>query len=1094
MANRFYQIIAFTIFFFGCSQTVLKAGNDKLSDAVSCFKDIPDNARTKTWWFHGETETTKEGITADLEAFKKAGIGGVIYYDQSHGKAENAFDGFSEKWWEMFRFAASEAKRVGLTFEVHVSNGYVAGGTWITDEYSMKRLVSTELLLEGGKHFEGKTEAPVNKYNFYKDVAVLAFPAPEGVGVSSSNQPVEITSNQADIDLKNLFDTKSDKLSKISAHAPDKPVYINLEFDKPFTARGITYQAGPRGKATTSATNVPAPPQETFVGTGYRILPDLGQLEVSQDGINYTKVCNLKPVYKAHESWRQKTISFAAVKGKYFRLNLHDWWETSGETTDMQLGNVVLNSAAKVDQWEEKAGLYTEYIENDRTPVYSRQESIDYKSVINLTDKMSSDGTLKWDVPPGKWMVMRFAYVPTGSNTKHGRINQIGRECDKLSAKAAELHWNNYVQVMIDSLQASNIGNLSGVAMDSHEAGSQNWTDDFINEFTARRRYNPTLYLPAMMGYVVNDVETSKGFLFDIRRNIADMIADNYYGTFERLCNKNGLTFTAQAIGNALCIVGDPIQAKSKVSKPQGEFWAIHPDGNYDIKESSSAAHLYNKPIASGEAFTDTKYNHSPAYLKSLADYAFAFGINEFVICASPFQPWLDKIPGSTGGGRQYAINRNNTWWDYSQPFWDYQARNAHILRAGKSSIDLCVYLGENAPVKILSYRLPDIPGGFDLDAFTSHALHSRMSAKNGLITLPDGVGYKMMVLPRNSNVPYAALEKIANMVKDGIKIYGAKPVMSESFIDHDSLQAYEKLADELWGMNPSERAFNNVGNGTVYWGMSLQEALKMAKVDPDIAMQKGNTKDNKIYFTHRSLTDAEIYFLDNHKDSVEDDLFTFSAKGKYAQLWNTVTGKRYSLPISDHTGSSVSIPLCFAARESYFVVITDKKEDLKNVVWSRADKDVTLLNNDWTVFFNPASSGPGEVKFRKLQDWTKNSIPGIKYYSGTAVYKRNFQLKPSGKRVLIDLGNPDFIAKVFVNGRDAGIVWCSPWQLDITDYIKKGENTLEIHVANSLVNRMIYDASLPESKRVTFSYPQIMKPEDAMEPSGLKQVKIIIR
>jgi hypothetical protein len=224
---------------------------------------------------------------------------------------------------------------------------------------------------------------------------------------------------------------------------------------------------------------------------------------------------------------------------------------------------------------------------------------------------MSPDGTLKWEVPAGRWMVMRFAYVPTGSNTKHGRKNLMGRECDKLSVEAAEYHWNHYVQVIIDSLKSSNSGNLSGVAMDSHEAGAQNWTDDFIQEFISRQGYDPTLYLPAMMGYVINDVETSNGFLFDIRRNIADMISDNYYGTFERLCNDNGLIFTAQAIGNALCIVGDPIQAKSKVSKPQGEFWPIHPDGNYDIKESSSAAHLYNKPIASAEAFTDAKYFHS---------------------------------------------------------------------------------------------------------------------------------------------------------------------------------------------------------------------------------------------------------------------------------------------------------------------------------------------------------------------------------------------------------------------------------------------------------------------------------------------------
>lgn len=171
------------------------------------------------------------------------------------------------------------------------------------------------------------------------------------------------------------------------------------------------------------------------------------------------------------------------------------------------------------------------------------------------------------------------------------------------------------------------------------------------------------------------------------------------------------------------CACGRPHTGERPGVEPQGEFWAIHPDGNYDIKESSSAAHLYGKSIASGEAFTDAQFSHSLAYIKSLADYAYCFGINEFVVCASAYQPWTDCIPGSTGGGRHYCLNRNNTFWEYSRGFWDYQSRSAYVMRQGRPVIDLAVYLGENAPVKILTYRLPDIPSGYDFDAFTSDAL-----------------------------------------------------------------------------------------------------------------------------------------------------------------------------------------------------------------------------------------------------------------------------------------------------------------------------------------------------------------------------------
>lgn len=1073
----------------GCAE---KKGHitENLSDALYGFENIQDSARTKVWWFHGETETTKEGITADLEAYKEAGVGGVVYYDQTHWKMENALPAFSTEWWEMLRFSAEEAKRLGLTFELNISNGFVAGGPWITDELGMKRLAASELRIKGGRFFEGNLEAPKNRYDFYKDVAVLAFPVQEETGTSRTEK-VKVSSNIPGMEVENIFNPQSKSLTQIPANSKGN-VYINMEFADDFTARSLTYEAYPQVRVRTSATNIPGPPGEVFVGTGYRVLPNFGQLEVSEDGVHYKKVCDIPPTYHSLEGWRQRTISFSAVKGKYYRLNLHDWWDEKMANPNLQLGSVVLNSLAKLDQWEKKAGFYSDYIDPDKTPTYSKAEVVDSKSIVNITDKMDEKGVLRWDVPAGEWLVMRFAYVPTGGAIKHGRPNLMGRECDKLSVKAAEVQWDNYVGRILDSLQVTNSGHVSGVIMDSHEAGAQNWTDDFIAQFKQRQGYDPTLYLPAMMGYIVDGVEESNGFLFDIRRNIADMVADNYFGTIDRLCKENGLILTAQAIGNALGIVGDPIQAKSRVGKPQGEFWGIHPIGNYDIKESSSSAHLYGKKIASAEAYTDVKFSASLSFIKSLADYAYAFGINEFVICASAYQPWLDKIPGSTGGGRHYAINRNNTFWNYSAPFWDFQARNAYIMRQGKSAIDLCVYLGGNAPVKIQTYKLPDIPGGYDFDAFTTDALLTRMDARAGKITLPDGVSYKMMILPRNGDITLDALRKIASMVKDGAKIYGPKPMHSDSGKELDEEAEYKVLANELWGEIPSSSGVKNVGKGYVYWGMPLAKAMREAQIVPDIRMEKGDTKASMIYFTHRELADANVYFLDNHKDDPEDNIFTFASRGKYAQLWNTVTGERFSLPILRSDDKSTSVQLCLHPRESYFIVITDKEEQLPPVSWFTTKDKAEMIEGSWQVYFDEKFGGPGNVTFDSLSDWTENSDPRIKYYSGTAIYKKKIELQATDDRVYIDLGNPGFVARVFVNSQDAGVVWCSPWKLEITPHLVDGENDIEIHVANSLMNRMIYDASLKESERVTYSYPQIVSPNDKLEHSGLRQVRLI--
>ena len=268
----------------------------------------------------------------------------------------------------------------------------------------------------------------------FRSVAVLAFPVSDDAG-STQTDKTKITTNIPDINPEDIFRHDLPNLIQIP-FAEGKNFYINLEFERDFIARSISYEIRPQGKATTSATNIPSAPSETFVGTGYRILPDIGQLEVSDDGINYSFVCDLKPIYRAHENWRQKTISFSTVKGKYYRLNLHNWWDAEMRNKNLQLGRVVISSAAKSDQWEEKAGLFSEYIEPVINTQYKKQEVIDSKKIINLTEKTDDDGLLRWDVPKGKWQIMRFAYVPTGGSTKHGRKNLMGRECDKMSKKA----------------------------------------------------------------------------------------------------------------------------------------------------------------------------------------------------------------------------------------------------------------------------------------------------------------------------------------------------------------------------------------------------------------------------------------------------------------------------------------------------------------------------------------------------------------------------------------------------------------------------------------------------------------------------------
>lgn len=194
-----------------------------------------------------------------------------------------------------------------------------------------------------------------------------------------------------------------------------------------------------------------------------------------------------------------------------------------------------------------------------------------------------------------------------------------------------------------------------------------------------------------MVGYVIGSAEKTDSVLSDVRLTIADLISDRYFATIQHLCREAGVTLTAQAMGNGLSCVTDNFRVKGQVDKPQTEFWARDKDGSYDIKEGASAAHRYEKRIASGEAFTDMKFSETLGDMKPLADFAYSCHINEFVVCASAYQPWLDKFPGSTGGGRHYCLNRNNTLWAGSKGFWDYQARCATMMRQGRPVVDVMV-------------------------------------------------------------------------------------------------------------------------------------------------------------------------------------------------------------------------------------------------------------------------------------------------------------------------------------------------------------------------------------------------------------------
>ena len=840
-------------------------------------------------------------------------------------------------------------------------------------------------------------------------------------------------------------------------------------FEKPFTARSLSYNMDGWSKGAQSIVNIPCEPQEEFFGDRFTWQPPIGELEVSDDSILWRKVTTLHSIYRTHSLLPDYTISFPAATGRYFRLNLHDWtpqsggwllvnneWvkdekNSGGKQKPLTIKSITLSSIARIDRWEERAACFTEYIRPSKTPAYDGDEIIAKDKLLDVTEYMNAQGVLDWTAPEGcDWRVVRFTNCFTGGASKHGRKNLLGPETDKLSEKAAEIHWKNYPQQILDTLKA--IGcKVQSVCMDSHEAGSQNWTHDMPQLFREKYGYDIIPWLPAMQGYIVGSVKETELFLRDLRRCIADCINERYLATLQRLCTENGVEFTCQATGNGQSICSDNLAAKGRVDRPQGEFWTRHHDGSYDTREAASAAHLYGKTIASAEAFTDYCYNDMFSSVKDEIDMEAVMQVNEFVICASAHQPWLEPTKIQTAYNRDYAMNRKNTLWPFARAFFDYQARNHYMMRQGKPIVDILVYAGDDAPTKMLAHRLPKIPEGYDFDVCTTDGLKQ-----------PNVLNYKLLAIEKSAVVRPETETLIDQLKAQGIIVYDNRTQPDDD----------------------------------------MEKVLRQASIRPDVAITSKKSALDRVFTTHRQTSEGDIYYLVNHsRERTFDDYVVLRTDYNAAEYWDALTGERYVLP-TECTDDGLRIRLRLRPIEAGYIVAYNAKKNScsgKRSAFARpvtslpkynpwCEEKATVIEGEWTITFDKTLGGPDNpVRTTSLFDFTTSEDTSIKYFSGLATYTNTVHLKskPAG-RMLLRMPGLKGVAKVYVNGKEAATVWCSPWEADITNFVKRGKNDIKIEVRNSLANRLIGDAGLSEADRKTWMFTQLYKETNRLVPSGL--------
>jgi hypothetical protein len=612
------------------------------------------------------------------------------------------------------------------------------------------------------------------------------------------------------------------------------------------------------------------------------------------------------------------------------------------------------------------------------------------------------------------------------------------------------------------------------MTMDSWEAEMQNWTDDMIADFRRLRGYDPTPYLPALAGRVVGSADISDRFLWDFRRTVADLLADAHYGTMEEMARQHGLGINSQASGVSLDFNEDTLLNKSKVDIPMGEFWvhALHPELMYyqDVRGAASASHIYGKNLVATESFTGGGYE-APYTLKKIGDYWFAQGVNRIVFHTSAHQP-LDTKPGNTMVGTH--INRNITWAEEAKPYMTYLARNMFMLQQGQFVADLAYLLPEGAPSTMPIWGAglqPALPEGYDYDYVNADVLLNRMSvAPDGRLTLPDGMSYRMLVLPPIQSMTLPVLRKIRELVAGGATVLGPKPLKSPSLTGYPNADAeMQALAADVWGDLDGISRFQRVyGKGGVVWGLRPAEALARLHVAKDFECTRA--LDAETPWIHRRAGDTDIYYVANQSDRAVDLEARFRVTGREAELWHPDTGEiepaGYAI-----VGDRTTVPLHLAERETVFVVFRKAATTTTRTIARAANTTVATVSGPWDVAFPPNFGAPAKIQLAKLESWTANTDDGVKYFSGTATYTKSVQAPQGwfrpGAKVLLDLGMVKDLAEVSVNGKALGILWKAPYRVDATGALKAGANRLEVKVTNEWTNRQIGDRLLPVEKRV---------------------------
>ncbi len=1068
-----YLSVSLLLFLLPSSKSWSQISKQNFQQLKSNFIIPSDDNTIWCYWYWIDDDISKDGITKDLEAMKKAGIGGALIGNINPAQKDGKVPMLSEEWWSHMVHAVEEGKRIGIDIGVFNCPGWSqSGGPWVDYTKAMRYLTYSETKISGGKTITLQLEKPKEKF---QDTHTFAFKSSDIEKRSTQFIPTKIASNWNDVDVSVLSDGIKEADTSFE---PKKGETLEISFDlaEPITARSITIIPSRAFKCNMSLFAVVSGKEELikeFQFDRFRITPNVASI---------------------------KTGDFATIlpekKSKHFVLKCSNF--ITQRNTGFGFAEITISEAPVLDKYIEKqlGKMHSTPKPEWDTYIFGRQEALKDKSftvnpkeVIDLSDKLDENGVLTWDVPEGNWTIMRMGMTPTGTKNAPAAPQGVGYEIDKMNSELVQYHFDNFVGELLKRVPEESKSAFKYVVADSYEMGSQNWTDGYEVKFKEKYGYDPVPFLPVLSGRIVGSVEESERFLWDLRRGIADDVAYEYVGALKKASNKHNLKTWLENYGHW----GFPSEFMMYGGQSDligGEFWNEGTLGNIECKASSSTAHTYGKPITSAEAFTSSRkaYLRHPEMLKKRGDWSLTEGINHFVLHLYIQQPDDTRKPGMNAWfGTEF--NRHNTWFSQADTYFDYLRRCQHLLQQGKYVADVCYFIGEDAPI-MTGGRIPEIPKGYSYDYINAEVILNRLSVKDGRFVLPDGMYYKVMVLPPFKTMRPELLTKLEQLVAQGGTILGPKPEKSPSLTNYPASDNIVKdLANKMWNVNYVDGKMKTTyGKGKIWDGYELSEVFSDINLTEDVEVDA----DIPILWTHRKSSDMDIYFITNQSDEKLKIAPVFRTdKSLKPQLWNAVTGEIRNLPEFEITSTGIKVPLQLEGSQSWFVIFSKSSNDtISNQPLNFPSyKTLLTLEGDFKVDFQNKDIGPKEtVVFNKLKDWSISDNEQIKYYSGTATYTKTFTINaiPKKQQICINLGEVSVMAKVKLNGTYIGGVWIAPYRLNISEAIKKGENKLEIEVVNLWRNQLIKDKQRPENEKYMWLVTDDIKTDSKLQKSGL--------